>query len=138
MRTKTIILSIVAMLALGSTQTSAQLRGGQNNNNVRRETNTKSNNNQRRETNTKSNNNLRRETNAREPRSVTPPRKIPSGYEDRVRYDGKNWCYLRDGHWYSYDHYIEPATYYSRPLAEFGTALVVGTVVGCLISALAK
>ncbi len=84
---------------------------------------------------TAKNNNNRRTTAVREPKSVTPPRAIPKGYEDRVRYDGKNWCYLRDGRWYSYDHYIEPATYYSRPLAEFGTALVVGAVVG-LITAL--
>ncbi len=84
---------------------------------------------------TAKNNTTRRQTTVREPKSVNPPRAIPKGYEDRVRYDGKNWCYLRDGRWYSYDHYIEPATYYSRPLAEFGTALVVGAVVG-LITAL--
>ncbi len=106
------------------------------NNNTRRESTTKSNNTPN--TSTSKNNNTRRTTTIREPKKVDPPREIPKGYEDRVRYDGKNWCYLRDGKWYSYDHYIEPATYYSRPLSEFGTALIVGAVVGCLISALAN
>ncbi len=105
---------------------------GTRNNNSRTSSNTK--NSTKISSNAK-NNKSRRETTIREPKKVNPPRPIPKGYEDRVRYDGKNWCYLRDGRWYSYDHYIEPATYYSRPLAEFGTALVVGAVVG-LITAL--
>ncbi len=149
------ILTCAALMTLGSAQASAQLRGGRGAN-VRRESNTRGDN-LRREPDRR-NDNIRREPDRREPnirrspdrgpvvrgprpvapRPVAPPRPIPRGYEDRVIYDGHNWCYLRDGHWYSYDHYIEPATYYSRPLSEFGTALIVGTVVGCLISALAR
>ncbi len=146
----------------GNTNSSSSVRSGNTgsstlkDNNTRRESTTKSSNTTKSSSTSKNNetkapsstkkdnnkapstsknNNTRRTTTVREPKSVNPPREIPKGYEDRVRYDGKNWCYLRDGKWYSYDHYIEPATYYSRPLSEFGTALIVGAVVG-LISAL--
>ncbi len=59
-----------------------------------------------------------------------------TGYEDRVRYENGYWCYLRDDRWYRYDKYIEPSTFYSRPLSSFGTGVVVGTILGGIISAL--
>ncbi len=64
---------------------------------------------------------------------------MPKGYEDKMKYDSKKgqWSYLRDGKWYTYDRYIEPEVYYSRPLSEFGFALI-GTVVGAIISSLLK
>ncbi len=150
MKKITFILTCAALMSLGTTQVSAQLRGGRNDN-VRREVNSRGGDNLR-GGDVRRNDNLRggdirrvpdrgpevRRPRPVAPRPVSPPRPIPSGYEDRVIYDGHNWCYLRDGRWYSYDHYIEPVTYYSRPLSEFGTALIVGTVVGCLISALAR
>ncbi len=169
MKKTTFIMTCAALMVLGVTQASAQLRGGRGDNarreNVRndfRGDEVSRGNNLRggdvrrgdnlRGPDVRRNDNLRgpdiRRTPDRgpvamrprpvAPRPVPPPRPIPVGYEDRVVYDGTYWCYLRDGRWYSYDHYIEPATYYSRPLSEFGTALIVGTVVGCLISALAR
>ncbi len=63
------------------------------------------------------------------------------GYEDRVRFHGGRWHYLRDGRWYGYDHFIEPAYFYSHPLSTFGkvmaTTAAVATV-ATLISALAR
>ncbi len=77
---------------------------------------------------------------------VAPPPPPPSyvyhnvrGYEGRIRRCGNHWSYLRDGRWYTYDRYIEPAYFYSCPLDTFGK-VVVGTAavvtLGSLISAL--
>ncbi len=70
-------------------------------------------------------------------KQASAPKSVPKGYEDKMKYDSKSghWSYLREGKWYTYDHYIEPTVYYSRPLSEFGCALI-GTVVGALISSL--
>ncbi len=60
------------------------------------------------------------------------------GYEDRVRHENGHWSYLRDGRWYHYDHFIAPRTYYSRSLSYWGTGIVLGALIGSVISALAN
>ncbi len=81
------------------------------------------------------------DTRGRQVASAPAVRHDIKGYEDRVRFHDGRWHYFRDGRWYSYDHFIEPAYFYSHPLSTFGKVMIGTAAVATLasfISALAR